>query len=170
MIVSDFPNRVFTNHQTHHVCGLGLFFFTTVEPVVGFTAATAAVVPPTWTSAGSWGAGGSRPPPSSGFSNATPKVPIRTQLKSTANTGFFSVCASMLKHKWTLRPTKYTLLNFKQTRLRVQAGGKIGTHMGRGFLPICTTIMVNDQYNNNWWLTIDRLMMCPTIFRFKWRN
>lgn len=82
--------------------------------------------------------GGGRPPPSSGLSNATPAVPSRTQLKSAANTGFFSVCASKLRHTCTFRPTKYTLLNLRHTRLWVQAGGNIGTHTGRGFLPAKT--------------------------------
>lgn len=84
------------------------------------------------------GIGGGKPPPSSGLSNATPAVPSRTQLKSAANTGFFSVCASKLRHTCTFRPTKYTLLNLRHTRLWVQAGGNIGTHTGRGFRPAKT--------------------------------
>lgn len=96
-------------------------------------------------SSGSSGIGGTSPPPSSGLSSATPCVPIRMQLKSTANTGFFSVWASKPKHMWTFRPTKYTSLNFKHTRLRVQAGGKIGTQIGLGFLPENDAKVIYDQ-------------------------
>lgn len=122
-----------------------LFFTTTAAVVVG--ADVAAVVPSTWGTSSSGSGGTGRPPPSSGFSNATPWVPMRTQLKSTANTGSFSVCASMLRHTCTLRPTKYTLLNFRHTRLRVQAGGNIGTQIGRGFLPTIIIIMFNKVFN-----------------------
>lgn len=74
-----------------------LFVFLIDQVTIESTPVTGAVVV-SIESAGSSGIGGTRPPPSSGLSNATPWVPMRTQLKSTANTGFFSVCASMLKH------------------------------------------------------------------------
>lgn len=107
--------------------------YSAVPVAVTVTVPEAAWGSSTW----SWGTdGGGRPPPSSGFRSATPAVPMRTQLKLKASTGLFSVWASMLMHMCTFRPTKYTSLNLRQTRLRVQAGGNIGTHIGLGFRPV----------------------------------